>query len=271
MLIKRHTVQSLQDRKGREPLVALTAYDHPSAVVADQSGVDLILVGDSVGPVVLGHVNTLPVTEDDMVHHARAVARGAHRALVVADLPFMADRSRDRALEVAGRLMKEALVQAVKLEGANPPQIAAIEALVHHGIPVVGHLGFTPQHLHQFGGFKVQGKTPEAADRILEQARRLEQTGVGLLVLELVPEDLAARVTSELAIPTIGIGAGPHCDGQIQVFHDLLGLHVGHVPRHARRYLDGGNLFSQAIARYARDVRNGTFFDTEAPGYVRQD
>ncbi len=271
MLIKRHTIQTLQARKGRDPIVALTAYDHPSAVVADQSGVDLILVGDSVGPVVLGYANTLPVTEDEMVHHARAVVRGTHRSFVVADLPFMSDRTPEHTLVVAGRLMKEALVQAVKIEGCNPPQLSAIEALVHHGIPVVGHLGFTPQHLHQFGGFKVQGKTPEAAERILDQAHRLEQTGIALLVLELVPEDLAARITLELGIPTIGIGAGRHCDGQIQVFHDLLGLHVGHVPRHARRYLDGGTLFAQAIARYAQDVRSGSFLDVEAPGYVRQD
>ena len=268
MLIKRHTLQSLQARKGLEPIAALTAYDHPSGVVADQSGVDLILVGDSLGPVVLGYTNTIPVTIDEMIHHARAVVRGTHRAFVVADLPFMADLSVERALESAARLMKESMVHAVKLEGGHAHQIETIRALVERGIPVVGHLGFTPQHLHQLGGFKVQGKTPAAADRIFEQALLLEQAGIGLLVLELVPDDLAARITRELTLPTIGIGAGAQCDGQIQVFHDLLGLHVGHVPRHARRYLDGGNLFAEAIGRYSKDERSGAFHGREAPGYI---
>lgn len=270
MLIKRHTVASLRQKKDRrEPIVALTAYDYAMAMAVDQSGVDLILVGDSLGPVVLGYPNTLPVTMDEMVHHSRAVARGTHRAFVVADMPFMADASLEDALHNAGRFLKEAGVQAVKLEGGHPPQLEAIRSLVAHGIPVVGHLGFTPQHLHQLGGFKIQGKTPEAADALLSQARAVEAAGASLLVLELVPDEVARRVTEALSIPTIGIGAGEGCDGQIQVLHDLVGLHVDHLPKHARRYANLHEALTQAIASYAKDVRAGRFLST-GPSYAAE-
>lgn len=270
MFIKRHTTSSLRLKKERrEPIVALTAYDYPTAIAADQSGVDLLLVGDSLGPVVLGYANTLPVTLDAMVHHARAVARGTSRSFVVADLPFLSDVTPQDALRNAGRLMQEALVQGVKLEGGNDPQLGIIESLVAHGIPVVAHLGFTPQHVHQLGGFKIQGKTPEAADRLLREAHAVEEAGASLLVLELVPDDVSERITRELAIPTIGIGAGEHCDGQIQVFHDLVGLHVDHVPKHARRYAQLHEVITRAIGAYARDVRAGRF-TSEGPSYAAE-
>ncbi|HEY9857725.1 MAG TPA: 3-methyl-2-oxobutanoate hydroxymethyltransferase [Stenomitos sp.] len=270
MLIKRHTLTSLRQKKDRgEPIVALTAYDYATAIAVDQSGVDLILVGDSLGPVVLGYPNTLPVTMEDMLHHARAVARGTHRCFVVADMPFMADATPEAALLNAGRFLKEAGVQAVKLEGGHDPQLAVIQDLVAHGVPVVGHLGFTPQHVHQLGGFRIQGKTEEAAEELLRQARAVEAAGASLLVLELVPAEVAARITRALAIPTIGIGAGEGCDGQIQVFHDLVGLHVDHLPKHARRYANVHDLLSQAIAAYARDVRTGQF-TSQGPSYASE-
>lgn len=270
MLIKRHTVTSLRQKKERgEPIVALTAYDYATAITVDQSGVDLILVGDSLGPVVLGYPNTLPVTMEDMLHHARAVARGTHRCFVVADMPFMADATREQALLNAGRFLKETGVQAVKIEGGHEPQLAVIRDLVAHGIPVVAHLGFTPQHVHQLGGFKIQGKTQEAADEILRQALEVEAAGASLLVLELVPADVAERLTRELAIPTIGIGAGDGCDGQIQVFHDLVGLHVDHLPKHARRYANVQEVLREAIASYSKDVRTG-HFTSVGPTYASE-
>lgn len=270
MLIKRHTLTSLRQKKERrEPIVALTAYDYATAIAVDQSGVDLILVGDSLGPVVLGYPTTLPVTMDDMLHHARAVARGTHRCFVVADMPFMADATRAEALHNAGRFLKETGVQAVKLEGGHDPQLEAISDLVAHGIPVVAHLGFTPQHVHQLGGFKIQGKTAEAADELMRQALAVEAAGACLLVLELVPAEVAGRITRALSIPTIGIGAGEECDGQIQVFHDLVGLHVDHLPKHARRYANVHDVLSRAIASYAKDVRTGRFF-SEGPSYASE-
>lgn len=270
MLIKRHTLTSLRQKKERhEPIVALTAYDYATAIAVDQSGVDLILVGDSLGPVVLGYPNTLPVTMEDMLHHARAVARATHRCFVVADMPFMADATREAALTNAGRFLKETGVQAVKIEGGHEPQLAVIRDLVDHGIPVVGHLGFTPQHVHQLGGFKIQGKTDEAAEEILRQALAVEAAGASLLVLELVPAEVAGRITRALAIPTIGIGAGEACDGQIQVFHDLVGLHVDHLPKHARRYANVHEVLTKAIASYAKDVKTG-HFSSEGPSYASE-
>lgn len=263
-MTKRITTHTLARMKAEGTrIVALTAYDYPSAVAVDEAGVDLILVGDSVAPVVLGYANTLPVTMDEMIHHAKAVARGAQRAFVVADMPFMADATVEDALRNAGRFLKEAGVSAVKLEGGHPPQVAAVRAMTQHGIPVVAHLGFTPQHLHQLGGFRVQGKTDEAADAILRQAKDLEAAGACALVLELVPEALSRRITEALRIPTIGIGAGEACDGQIQVFHDLLGLHVDHRPKHARVYASLHELTVDALKRYGEDVRAGRFVSSE--------
>ena len=254
------TAPGLRRLKGRaEPIVAVTAYDYASAVAVDQAGVDLILVGDSLGTVILGHPNTLAVTMEEMLHHTKAVARGVRRALVVADLPFVSYTSPAEAVHNGGRCLKEAGAAAVKLEGGEPPQVACVEALVQQGIPVVAHLGFTPQRIHEFGGYRVQGKTQDAAARIREHARLLESAGACALVLELVPTDLAGEITRDLAIPTIGIGAGPHCDGQIQVFHDLVGLFTDHVPKHAARYAAVHVDIRGAVERYAADVRAGSF------------
>lgn len=263
-MTKRITTHTLLQMKGaRERIVALTAYDYPTAVAVDQAGVDFILVGDSLAPVVLGYPNTLPVTMDEMIHHTKAVARGVQRAFVVADMPFMADASPEDALRNGGRFLKEAGASAVKLEGGHPPQIAAVRAMTQHGIPVVAHLGFTPQHLHQLGGFRIQGKTDEAAAEILRQAKELEDAGACALVLELVPEAVAQRITESLRIPTIGIGAGEACDGQIQVYHDLLGMHVDHRPKHARMYADLHGTSVAALQRYGEDVRAGRFVSSE--------
>lgn len=259
--ITTHTL--LQMKAAGDRIVALTAYDYPTAVAVDEAGVDLILVGDSLGSVVLGYANTLPVTMDEMVHHAKAVARGVNRAFVVADLPFMADATVEDAVRNGGRLLKETGASAVKLEGGHPPQVAAVRALTQHGIPVVAHLGFTPQHLHQLGGFRIQGKTDEAADEILRQAQELEANGACALVLELVPEAVSQRITEALRIPTIGIGAGEACDGQIQVFHDLLGLHVDYRPKHARRYAEIHEVIRGALQRYGEDVKAGRFVSSE--------
>lgn len=263
-MTKRITTHSLLQMKvARERIVALTAYDYPTAVAVDQAGVDLILVGDSLAPVVLGYPNTLPVTMDEMIHHTKAVARGAQRAFVVADMPFMADATMEEALRNAGRFLKEAGAAAVKLEGGHAPQVAAVRAMTQHGIPVVAHLGFTPQHLHQLGGFRIQGKTDEAATEILRQAKDLEEAGACALVLELVPDAVAQRITEALRIPTIGIGAGEGCDGQIQVFHDLLGMHVDHRPKHAKLYADLHGTTVAALQRYGEDVRAGRFVSSE--------
>lgn len=263
-MIKRITTHALLQMKAEgQRIVALTAYDYPTAVAVDQAGVDLILVGDSVGSVALGYGNTLPVTMDEMVHHTKAVTRGVRRAFVVADLPFLADVTPEEAVRNGGRLLKEAGAAAVKLEGGHPPQIAAVRALVQHGIPVVAHVGFTPQHLHQLGGFRIQGKTEEAAAELLRQAQELEAAGACALVLELVPEAVSAQITPALTIPTIGIGAGEACDGQIQVFHDLLGFHVDHRPKHAKRYAQIHETMVEALQHYGQDVRAGHFVSAE--------
>jgi 3-methyl-2-oxobutanoate hydroxymethyltransferase len=247
------------------PIVAVTAYDYPTGVAADQAGVDVVLVGDSLGMAILGHPNTLAVTMDEMLHHTRAVTRGVRRALVVGDLPFMSYPDPPEAVRNGGRFVKEAGAGAVKLEGGAPAQVACVEALVAQGIPVVAHLGFTPQRIHEFGGYRVQGKTAPAAARLRSEAELLQNAGACALVLELVPADLAGLMTKELAIPTIGIGAGPHCDGQIQVFHDLVGLFTDHVPRHAARYATMHEDIRDALTRYAADVRARSFDTAGAP------
>lgn len=254
------TAPELRNFKVRgSPIVAVTAYDYASAVAVDQAGVDMVLVGDSLGTVILGHANTLAVTVDEMLHHARAVTRGIKRAMVVVDMPFLSYSNPQTAIAFGGKFLKEAGAAAVKLEGGNDPQLAAVEALVQQGIPVVGHLGFTPQRLHEFGGFKVQGKSEQAAAHILSQARLLESAGACAIVLELIPADLARAITADLKIPTIGIGAGVHCDGQIQVFHDLVGLFTDHIPKHAARYAAVHVTIRDAVERYAFDVRGGVF------------
>lgn len=242
-----------------QPIVMVTAYDAPSARLADEAGVDAILVGDSVGMVVLGYESTLPVTMDDMLHHTRAVVRGTSRALVVADMPFMSFQiTADEALRNAGRLMAEAGAHAVKLEG-GASVAPTVRRLVESGVPVMGHVGLTPQSVHQLGGYGVQAKAAPAALALLEDCRSLEDAGAFAVVLECIPTELAEMVSAELEIPTIGIGAGVGCDGQVQVFHDLLGLGGEFVPRHAKRYAPVGDTIREAIAEYARDVREGAF------------
>ncbi|HLZ77049.1 3-methyl-2-oxobutanoate hydroxymethyltransferase [Phenylobacterium sp.] len=238
----------------------LTAYDYPSARIADRAGVPLLLVGDSLGMVVHGHETTLPVSLDDMVRHAAAVVRGSENALIIADLPFLTYADEASAVAAVRRLMQEAQVHAVKLEGGR--HVAPIvERLVQHGVPVMGHLGFTPQSQHTIG-VRVQAKQAECAKRLIADALALEAAGAFAVVLELVPAELAAEVTRRLRIPTIGIGAGAGCDGQVQVWHDILGLFET-SPRHAKRYAEIGAAMEAAIRAYAEDVGDG-LFPTEA-------
>ncbi|MCH8994434.1 MAG: 3-methyl-2-oxobutanoate hydroxymethyltransferase [Chloroflexi bacterium] len=254
------TVRDFRAMKRREePIVMVTAYDYPSAQLVDDAGATSILVGDTLGMVVLGYETTVPVTMDDMLHHVKAVTRGATRALVVADMPFMSFQTGpDDALRNAGRFLQEAGAQAVKLEGGETVA-ATVRRIVDAGIPVMGHIGLTPQSLNQFGGYRVQGKTPQAATRLMNDALALERAGAFAIVLELVPTPLATLISQRLRVPTIGIGAGPGCDGQIQVFHDLLGLFEGFMPKHTRRYAEVGEVIRNALTAYASDVREGRF------------
>jgi len=257
---KRVSITDLKAMKKRgEKIVMLTAYDYPSARLVEEAGVPIILVGDSLGMVVLGYDSTIPVTMDEMLHHVKAVVRGTSRAHVVADMPFMSyQASPQEALHNAGRMLKEGGAQSVKLEGGA--RIAdTVRLLVESGIPVMGHIGLTPQSVNQFGGYKVQGKTPAAAVKLLNDALALQEAGAYAVVLETVPVQVARAITQRLAIPTIGIGAGPDCDGQVQVFHDLLGLFTDFVPKHARRYAEVGSGIVQAVREYAADVREGRF------------
>lgn len=241
----------------------VTAYDYTSALLADRAGIPMILVGDSMAQTMLGFEDTLPVTVDDMVRHTAAVVRGTERALVVADMPFMSyQASTADALRNAGRLLKEGGAQAVKLEGGHAI-IETVRALNDAGIAVMGHLGLTPQSVHQLGGYGVQARSEGAARKLLAEAQALEEAGAFALVLELVPAELAAAVTDTLDIPTIGIGAGGGCDGQVQVWHDLLGLSVDFTPRHAAKYAELGATIHEALERWADDVRTRRF-PTEA-------
>ena len=250
-------VQRFKD-EGRH-FAMLTAYDFLSARILDEAGIPILLVGDSLGMVMLGYPTTLPVTLDDMLHHAKAVSRGARQALLVGDMPFMSyHQSAEQAIASAGRFVQEAGMHAVKLEGGG--RVAEItRRLTEVGIPVMGHLGLTPQFVHQMGGFKVQGKTEAQAARILKDAKALEQAGAFSLVLEGVPSKLAAEVTHSLRIPTIGIGAGPATDGQVLVFHDMLGLTTGKAPKFVKRYANLAEDIARAAAEYAEDVRTGKF------------
>lgn len=243
-------------RDGRR-IVMVTTYDYPSAQIADRAGLPLLLVGDSLGMVVHGRSSTLPVTLDDMVRHTAAVVRGRSHALVVADLPFLTYATPDDAVRSAGRLMQEAGAQAVKLEG-GAAMVETVQHLVSLGVPVMGHLGYTPQSTHQIG-VKVQGKDGDGARRLIADALALQAAGAFALVLELIPAALAAAVTERLTIPTIGIGAGAGCDGQVQVWHDLLGLGGDWTPRHAKRYAELGAAVETALKAYADDVQSGAF------------
>ena len=240
-------------------IVMITAYDAPSGRIADAAGVDLILVGDSAAMVVLGHDSTVPATTEEMLILTRAVTRGAHRPLVVADLPFGSYQvSDEQALETSVRFVKEAHADAVKLEGAGT-MLPRVRALTGAGIPVMGHIGLTPQTATMLGGFKAQGRSAEKAVQLVEDALALQAAGCFALVLEAVPSPVAARITELLEIPTIGIGAGAACDGQVLVWHDLLGLYEGHAPRFVKQYAELAPLITDAVERYASDVREGTF------------
>lgn len=258
---RRVTTLELGEMKRRgERIVALTAYDYLFARILDQAGVDIILVGDSLAQVILGYDSTLPVTLDDMVYHASAVRRGVSRALVVVDLPFLSYQvSREDAVRSAGRVLKETGAAAVKLEGGSEEIADAVRHMVGIGIPVLGHLGFTPQSVHILGGSRVQGRGEEGRARLLEEALRLEAAGAFAIVLELVPGELAAEVTRELRIPTVGIGAGAACDGQVLVLHDMLGLNSGFEPRFLRRFAELGRDAAAGVGEYVRAVREGEY------------
>jgi 3-methyl-2-oxobutanoate hydroxymethyltransferase len=244
-------------KRAGEKVVMLTAYDYTSALIADRAGVPVLLVGDSLGMVMHGHDTTLPVTVDDMVRHASAVVRGSSRALVVGDLPFLAYTTPEDAVAASARLMQEAGVQAVKLEGGAQIE-AQVRRLTSFGVPVMGHLGFTPQSQHQIG-LKVQARAADAARKLMQEALLLQDAGCFAVVLELVPAPLAAAVSARLSIPTIGIGAGAGCDGQVQVWHDILGLYGDKSPRHAKRYADLAPVIEGALKTYVAEVKAGEF------------
>lgn len=252
------TIHDLRALKSRgERFAMLTAYDVQTAALLDAAGIPVLLVGDSLGQVVLGYDSTIPVTVDEMLHHCRAVARGARNALLVGDMPFMSyQASMEDGLRNAGRFLKEGNVHAVKIEG---PQAELTEALSSRGIPVMAHLGLTPQSVHLFGGYKVQGRTEEQREHILAWAKELEDAGAFSLVLECVPSDLAGQVSGALSIPTIGIGAGPGCDGQVLVINDLLGMASGYGPKFVKRYADLGPVITDAVGRFASEVAAGEY------------
>lgn len=256
------TVNDVRAFKQRgERFAMITAYDALSARLLDDAGIPLILVGDTLGMVMLGYETTLPVTMEDMLHHTAAVARGAHNALVVGDMPFMSyQASVEEGMHNAGRFLKEAGARAVKLEGGGRV-VELVSRLTDAGIPVMGHLGLTPQSVHQFGGFRVQGRDQEQAFRMMQDAKDLQAAGVFALVLEAVPANLAREVTTILDIPTIGIGAGPGCDAQVIVWHDFLGITTGKAPKFVKRYAQLGQEIKRAAAEFARDVAEGSYPD----------
>jgi 3-methyl-2-oxobutanoate hydroxymethyltransferase len=273
------TVPNILERKSGVPsqntapakITCLTAYDYPTARLLDEAGVDILLVGDSLAMVALGYESTLPVTMEEMLHCTRAVRRGTRHALLVADMPYgsyHADSA--EAVRNAVRFVKEGGAEAVKLEGGER-RLDLISRIVDAEIPVMGHIGLTPQSVNAFGGFRVQGKTAEAGEQVLRDARAVEAAGAFAVVLESIPRELAARITAELRIPTIGIGAGPDCDGQVLVIHDLVGLSFGHKPKFTRRYAEVGEIISRAAAEYCRDVRQGSFPSDEESYHARAD
>ena len=269
------SVRDIAAKKGQERIVMLTAYDAPSAKLLDEAGVDILLVGDSVEMAVYGEPSTLTAEMDVMVRHARSVARASRRALVVGDMPFLSyQASPADAVRNAGRFLAEAGVAAVKVEGGRRV-LSSVEAILAADIPVMGHVGMTPQSFRKFGGFKVQGKSRDSAEEIFEDAVALERAGCFSIVLECVPDALAARITGELSIPTIGIGAGPACDGQVLVFHDLLGLSGDFRPKFVRRYAELAETIRDAARRFSQDVRSGGFpsaeetFASDAPALRR--
>lgn len=257
MRVSINDVKEMKTKK--EKIVMLTAYDYSTAKLVDEAGVPLILVGDSLGMVILGYESTIPVTMADMIHHTKAVVRGTKQSMVIGDMPFMTyHTSVADALRNAARFIQEGGAQAIKLEG-GVTVADTVKRIVECGIPVMGHIGLTPQSVHQFGGHRVQGKTSEAAERLLKDAQALEQAGAFAVVMELVPAPLAKLVTQKLSIPTIGIGAGPDCDGQVQVISDILGLFSDFVPRHAKQYAKLAGSIKTALADYISEVKDGKF------------
>lgn len=254
------TTATVRDMKKRgEKITMITAYDYPTAAVVDEAGIDLILVGDSLAMVVLGYESTLPVTMDVMIHHTKAVTRAVSRALVIGDMPFLSyQASVDEAVRNAGRFLQEAGAQAVKLEGGR--EVAEVtRRIASAGIPVMAHLGLTPQSVHQLGGYKVQGKGNEAASRILEDAKILQEAGAFSIVLECIPTELGRVISETLSIPTIGIGGGIHCDGQVLVIHDLLGMFERFTPKFVKKYANINAQMKEAVGKYIDEVRQGQF------------
>jgi len=254
------TTATIKQKKAEgRPITVLTAYDFPMAKIVDEAGIDIILVGDSMGNVVLGYDSTIPVTMDDVVHHVKAVCRGASRAMIVADMPFLSYQvSEEEALRNAGRFLKEAGAQAVKLEG-GAAVAGVVRKIVDAGIPVMGHLGLTPQSIHQLGGFKVQGKDVQVAKKMIADAKALEEAGVFSIVLECVPTPLAKLITESIGVATIGIGAGPHCDGQVLVIHDILGLYSGFTPKFVKQYANLHDQMATAVKQYKEEVEARAF------------
>ncbi|MCG9968289.1 3-methyl-2-oxobutanoate hydroxymethyltransferase [Pelotomaculum terephthalicicum JT] len=248
-----------QKKAEGRPITVLTAYDFPMAKIVDEAGIDIILVGDSMGNVVLGYDSTIPVTMDDMVHHVKAVCRGARRAMIVADMPFLSyQASEEEAVRNAGRFLKEAGAQAVKLEG-GAEVVGVVRKIVNAGIPVMGHLGLTPQSINQLGGFKVQGKDERVAKKMIADAKALEEAGVFSVVLECVPAPLAKLITESIGVATIGIGASPYCDGQVLVIHDILGLYPGFTPKFVKQYANLHEQAAAAVKQYKEEVEARAF------------
>ncbi|MBM7615249.1 3-methyl-2-oxobutanoate hydroxymethyltransferase [Alkaliphilus hydrothermalis] len=258
--MSKFTTASFNKAKGEGHKISmLTAYDYSTAKLLDEAGVDSILVGDSLGMVVLGYENTLQVTLEDMIHHTRAVARGAKRALVIGDMPFLSYHvSVEETIKNAGRLIQEGNAHAVKLEGGREV-LDKVEALVKAQIPVMGHLGLTPQSVNMLGGFKVQGKNEAQAKKMIEDAKLLQEAGVFAIVLECVPEKLAKLITESIDIPTIGIGAGKYCDGQVLVTQDMLGMYSDFTPKFVKKYTDIGSIVKEAVAAYGKEIQEGVF------------
>jgi len=271
--LQKVTIPYLQEKKEKKrKITALTAYDFPNAKVLDRAGIDIILVGDSMGMVVLGYENTIPVTMDEMIHHTKAVVRGTKRALVVGDMPYFSFHlSVEESVFNASRFLKEAGAKAVKIEGASSKRLELIKNLVEAEIPVMGHVGLTPQSIYHLGKFKVRGKVIEEAERILKDALELEAAGVFAVILECIPMELAKLITEELQIPTIGIGAGPYCDGQILVFHDLVGYSNGYLPKFVKKYVDLNEILLKAVTSYSQDVENGSFPDDSQSYHLKDE
>jgi len=270
--LEKKTVLTLGQKKARgEKISAVTAYDYPTARLASQAGIDLILVGDSLGMVLQGHANTLKVTMDEMVYHTSLVARAEPRSLVVSDMPYQSFHVNvEKSVENACRCVKEGGAEAVKLEGGSK-RFKVIEALLNAEIPVLAHLGLTPQSVHQLGGFKVQGKLQEKAREIFQDALELEKLGVFAIVLESIPQELAKKISASLRIPTIGIGAGRFCDGQVLVFHDLVGFTNVYLPKFVRQYADTHDLWLKALQAYIKDVQEGNFPNEEESYHLNRD